>query len=122
MRSGFFSSRTRLSSLSSIPVRLEMRDQRRAPGVARLRVAQRVELERDALDAERAQQLVGEHQQLDVRRRLGGAEDLGVELVELAEAALLRTLVAEHRARSDELERRILLPALGDDRRGRCRR
>ena len=39
-------------------------------------------------------------EQLDVGGRLGGADDLGVELVELAEAALLRALVAEERRRS----------------------
>ena len=58
------------------------------------------------------QQLVGEGEQFDVGLRLGGADDLGVELVELAEAALLRPLVAEGRAVRRDLERRILLPAL----------
>ena len=69
-----------------------------------------------------SQQLVGEGEQLDVGGGLGGADDLGVELVELAEAALLRALVAEGRALGGELQRRMLLPAFGDDRRGRCRR
>jgi hypothetical protein len=93
-----------------------MRDQRGAPGVARLGIAQRVELERHTLDAQLAQQLVGEHEQLDIGRGFGRADDLGVELVELAEAALLGTLVTEHRAAGDQLDRRILLPALGDVR------
>ena len=96
-------------------MRLEMRDQRGAPGVARRRIAERVELERHPLgDAQLLQQLIGQHEQFDIRRGLGRADDLGVDLMELAEAALLRALVAEHRARGGELERRILLPALGD--------
>ena len=62
-------------------------------------------------DAELLQQLVAEAQDLDVGLRLGGADDLGVELVELAEAALLRALVAERRAVGRDLQRRVLLPA-----------
>ena len=57
------------------------------------------------------QQLVGEGEQLDVGLRLAGADDLGVELVEFAEAALLRPLVAEGRAVGRDLQRRELLPA-----------
>ena len=41
---------------------------------------------------------------LDVGLRLGGADDLGVELVELAEAALLRPLVAEGGAMGRDLQ------------------
>ena len=55
----------------------------------------------------------GEAQHLDIGLRLGRAEDFGVELVELPEAALLRALVAEGRAVGRDLERRKLLPALG---------
>ena len=96
-------------------MRLEMCDQSRAPGVAGLGIAERVELQRDAVrDAELAQQLVGEDEQLHVRRRRIRADDLGVELVELAEAALLRALVAEDRAVGGELDRRVLLPAFGE--------
>ena len=58
------------------------------------------------------EQLVGEGEQLDIGLRLAGADDLGVELVELAEAALLRPLVAERGTVRRDLQRRILLPAL----------
>ena len=77
-----------------------MLDQRIAPRLARFRVAERVELERHALDdPELLQQLVAEGEHLDVGLRLGRADDLGVELVELAETAFLRPLVTESRAR-----------------------
>src|SRR3954451_7918086 len=91
---------------------LEIVDERCAPGLARFRIAKRVELEHHSLgDAELAQQLIAEAQQLDVRLRLGRTDDLGVELVEFAEAALLRPLVAERRALRRELQRSKLLPA-----------
>ena len=92
-----------------------MLDQRRAPSVARFCVAKRVELQRHAVvDAELSQQLIAERQQLHVRRRFGCADHLGVELVELAEAALLRAFVAEGGAMRRKLERRELLPALAE--------
>ena len=86
----------------------------RAPRVAAGDVAERVELERHALDAELGQQLRAEREQFDVGLRLARADDLGVELVELAEAALLRALVAEGGAVGRDLERRELLPAFAD--------
>ncbi len=83
----------------------EMLDQRGAPRVACLGIAQGVELERHALgDAELVEQLIGEDEQFDIRRGLGRADDLGVDLMELAEAALLGALVTEHRTRGGELE------------------
>src|SRR3546814_7396037 len=92
-----------------------MRDQRRAPCLARFGVAQGVELQRHAVgDAEFVEQLIGERQQFDVGGGFGGADDLRIELMELPEAALLRALVAEDGAARDELERRVLLPAVGD--------
>ena len=95
-------------------MRLEMRHQRGTPGVAGFRIAQGIELKRHAVgDAEFMEQLIRERQQLDVSRRLGRAEDFGVDLVELAIAPLLRTLVAEHRARGRDLQRRELLPSFG---------
>ena len=69
-----------------------------------------------------ASSCVAEREQFDVRLRLGGADDLGVELVELAEAALLRALVAERRTVRRDLERRELLPAFAEKGAGRCRR
>src|SRR5436305_6810265 len=85
--------------------------ERIAPRAASLRVAEGVELENRAGDAELFQQLVGESEQLDIGLRLARADDFRVELVELAEAALLRPLVPEGRAGCRKLERGILLPA-----------
>src|SRR5438309_4598779 len=85
--------------------------QRVAPRAASLRVAEGVELEDRAADPELFQQLVGKGEQFDIGLRLARADDLGVELVELAEAALLRPLIAKGRAGGGELERGILLPA-----------
>ena len=45
--------------------------------------------------------------------RLGGADQLDVDLVELAVAALLRPLVAEHRAGVEYLLRQRLGQAVG---------
>ena len=73
------------------------RRRNRAPAFASLRVAKRVELETHPVDPELLQKLVAEREDLDVGSRLGGADDLGVELVELAKASLLRALVTEHR-------------------------
>ncbi len=92
----------------------EMRYQRGAPGVAAVGIAQRVELQRDARDPQFPQQLIGHRQQLDIGLRLARADDLGVDLVELAVAALLRAFVAEQRAVGGELERGVLLPAVGE--------
>ena len=47
--------------------------------------------------------------------RFARADHLGVDLVKLAVAALLRAFVAEHRAVRRHLQRRILLPAVGDE-------
>ncbi len=63
-------------------------------------VADRVDLEPDAVgEAELAPQPREHHDLLGVDVGPGEAERLDVELVELAVAALLRALVAEHRAR-----------------------
>src|SRR3546814_9066839 len=73
-------------------MRLEMLDERRAPCVAALRVAQRIERQCDTLaDAQFLQKLVGEHEQFGIGQRAVAAEHFGVELVELAIAALLRS-------------------------------
>ncbi len=52
---------------------------------------------------------------LDIGHGLGHADQLDADLVELAKAALLRPLVAEHRATVEELERQLLGQAAGDD-------
>src|SRR5699024_4763474 len=84
-----------------------------SPGFACLGIAERVQLERDAIgDAELPQQLVAETEQLHIRLRFVRANDLRIELMELAETALLRPFITEGRTGSRHFERRILLPAL----------
>ena len=95
-------------------VRAEVFDQRGAPCLAAGAVAQRVELQRHPVrNAQFVQQLIGHHQQLDVGLRFGRADHFGVDLVELAIAALLRALIAEQRAVGGHLQRGELLPAVG---------
>ncbi len=79
---------------------LEMLHQRVAPGIAARAIAERIELERDApivfgANAEFVEQLVRHHQQFDIGLRFARADDLGIDLVELAIAPLLRTLVTK---------------------------
>ena len=96
-------------------MRAEIFDQRQPPRLAARRIAERVEVQRHAVgDAQLLQQLVGHRQQLDIGHGFRGADDLGVELVELAVAALLRALVAEQRPVGGDLQRRVLLPAVGE--------
>ena len=93
---------------------LEMFDQSGPPGIAGRRVAERVELELDpGADSELGEQLIGQSEHLDVGGGLARADDLGIELVELAVASLLRPLVAEGGAVGRDLDRRELLPAFG---------
>src|SRR5688572_31337123 len=85
-----------------VAARAEMLDQRRAPGFSRRRIAERVELELDpVLETELVEQLRSQGDDLDIGGRLGRADDLGVELVELPESTLLGTLVAEGGAPGD---------------------
>ncbi len=96
-------------------MRFEMLDQCHSPGVARRRVAERVELERYAVvNAELAQKLVAERQNFHVRSGFARANDFGIQLVELPEPPLLRTLIAKSRAVGRKLQRRELLPALAE--------
>src|SRR5688572_3343869 len=89
----------------------EMLEQSLTPRRTRLGITERVQLEQ-GIDAQFLEQLVGECEDLDIRLRLGGADDFGVELMEFAEAALLRALVAERRTVGRGLQWRVLLPAL----------
>ena len=76
-----------------------------AIGRAAGRVAHGVDREAQVLGLE-AEALVELHQHddaLGVRRGIGGAEPLDADLVELAQAALLRALAAEHRRGVPEL-------------------
>jgi hypothetical protein len=93
-----------------------------APTQASLWVAERIQLQDRALDPELLQKLVGQSKDLDVGLRLGGADDLGVELMEFAESALLRSLVPESRTVRRDLERRVLLPAFAEVRAANPRR
>src|SRR6185437_14109730 len=61
------------------------------------RVAERIDLELD-LKAEFAAKLIDHDHQIGVAGGVGASENLDPELVELAKAALLRTLAPEHRA------------------------
>ena len=64
----------------------------------------------------RSRMSAADRDHLDVGARLGRAQHLEVDLVELALAALLRPLVAEHRAGGEELERQLLRQlAVGDE-------
>ena len=60
--------------------------------------AERVDLELDAGQAEIVPQALAHHDDLGIRIRTREAERLDADLVELAIAAALRTLVTEHRA------------------------
>jgi hypothetical protein len=122
MRSGFFSSRAWLSSTGRAMRALEMLDQRARQASRVSGVAERVELERHPRDAELFSSCAPEGDDLDVGLRLGGADDLGVELVELAEAALLRPLVAEGGPWVATFSGANAAASLRTDRRGRCRR
>ena len=90
-------------------------DEGAAIGLPALLVAQRVELERDVLGhAQLVQDVLAQRHDLDIAHGLGGTQELDADLVELAQAALLRPLVAEHRAIVEELERQLLHHAAGD--------
>src|SRR5689334_22327023 len=98
-------------------MRVEVIDERPPPGVAGRRIAERVQFQRYAFGyAQFDQQLMAERQELDVRLRFGCANDLRIELVKLAEAALLRTLVTKCRAVGRDLQRCVLLPAFAQIR------
>ncbi len=95
----------------------EVVDERVAVGAPAGRIAERVELQDRALeDAELAQDLSADLDYFHVRLRLRHADELHVDLVELAEAALLWPLVAEHRSAREELQRQALSETVGDDR------
>ena len=96
---------------------VEIVDERLAIGSAALDVAERVELERRSARGCRARRGCRRRAR-SLRRRPAGsrhADKLDVDLVELAEAALLRPLVAEHRPAGEEFERQVLGEPVGDD-------
>ena len=79
-------------------MRLEILNERRAPGVARVRITKRVKLQRNAImNVQLLEQLIAKRQQLHIRRGFGGTDHFSVKLVELAEAAFLRPFVTKCR-------------------------
>ena len=99
MRSGLLSRRRWLSSDSSARCCVVIIDQRAAVARAALGIAECVEFERHPVsDAERLQDAVPERDDLDIGLRLRDAQQLDADLMKLAKAALLRPLIAEHRA------------------------
>ena len=94
--------------VEDVAVPLEVRDQLRAMRAALVRVADRVDLQLDAVEPERVPQPREHHDLLGVDVRAREAERLDVELVELPVAALLRALVAEHRSASPHALRPVV--------------
>ncbi len=109
--------------VEQLAVPLEMRDQRAR--CARRSSASPIELisSRDAVEPEPAPQPRQHHDLLGVDVGPGKAERLDVELVELAVAALLRALVAEHRPGGPHALRplvgQVVLDRRAHDARGR---
>ena len=58
--------------------------------------------------------MLAQRDHFHVCRRRARSQDLGIELVELAETALLRAFITEQRAPCGQLQRRQLLPAVFD--------
>ena len=106
-----------------VAVLVEIFDQHLPVGIVARRVAEGVELKRRALlNAERAEKLRRESDDLDVGERLGNAKDLHVDLVKLPQPALLRPLVAEHRTAAEIFERQLLAQTAGNKGAGNARR
>src|SRR5208282_1040959 len=80
-------------------------------------IAQRVELELNTLtDTKRIDDAAAQRDHFDVGLRLCHADKLDSDLMELAKAAPLRSLIAEHRTAIEEFERHALGEAVGDHR------
>src|SRR6185369_2201842 len=78
--------------------------------------AERIEMQLDALQPQRAQQPRAEHDQLRVDVGTGKAECFGIELIELAEAPRLRPLVTEHRTGAPDALPLVVQQAVADHR------
>ena len=104
-------------------MRLEIADQGGAIGRAALAIAQRVELEHRTIEeAEVAQDRRPAGDDLHIAGRPRHAEELEADLMELALAALLRTLIAEHRTGVEIFQRQMLAEAAGDEGAGHAGR
>ena len=97
-----------------VEVRAEIILEQRPVRLARLRRTQRIDLQLHARESEHLPEARGQRDDFDVDVRTREADGFEVYLVELAEAALLRLLVAEHRALAPELEPRTAQQAVGD--------
>jgi hypothetical protein len=98
---------------------LEVGDQRGAVRAALVRLAEAVDLEANVAALDQAEVLPerAAHQDLlGVDVRAGVAERLDVDLVELAVAALLRPLVAEHRDLAPQAQRPVVERVVLDHR------
>src|SRR5690606_24600482 len=79
-------------------------------------VAERGDLEPEAVEAERAEARVGDRDDLGVQRRVVDADGLDADLLQLAVAPGLGTLVAEERTGVGQLDRqRAAVEAVLDD-------
>ena len=95
----------------------EIGDQGVAVGVAAVLVAEGVQFQHRVVgDFQRLQDVPAAGDDLGVGQRFGGADQFGADLVELAVAALLRALVAEHRAGVEHLLRQRLGQPVGHQR------
>ena len=93
----------------------EIGDQGGAVGVAAGLVAESVQFQHRVVgDVQRVQDGPAAGDDLGVGERFGGADQLDADLVELAVAAFLRALVAEHRAGVEDFLRQRLGQAVGD--------
>ena len=97
-------------------VRREVFDQLFAIDAPRSRRAERIQVQLDPLQAQRAQQARAEHDQLRVDVGTRKAERLRIELIELAEAPRLRPLVAEHRPGAPDALALVVQQAVADHR------
>ena len=103
----------------AVAARAEPRHEGVAPRRPAPGVAQGVDLElRDLQHVQGLEDVGAEGDDLDVRLGFGGADDLGVDLMELAQPALLRTLVAEHGAVGEEPQGKLPAQAARDHRAG----
>ena len=94
----------------------EIGDEGGAVGVAAGLVAESVQFEHRVVgDFQRLQDSPAAGDHLGVGERFGGSDQLGADLVELAVAAFLRALVAEHRAGVEDFLRQRLRQAVGDE-------
>ena len=94
--------------IQRIPVLLEMGDQPGAMTMARCGIAERIQLQRDIAQPEFVPQPRAHQDLFGIDVRSGKAQRLHAELMELAIASLLRTLMAEHLTAVIQTLRRVI--------------